>query len=73
MHTQFARAGCEVSDKLTGAVIAPLYLSTTFERDEELELKNGYVYSRLSNPTRKLFEETFARLENGKEAFAFSR
>jgi cystathionine gamma-synthase len=53
--------------------VHPLHLSTTFEREKEsLELKNGYIYSRIGNPTRKSLEDTFAKLEFGTEGFAFS-
>lgn len=68
----YAVAGCEVSDPLTGAVTPPIHFSTTFERDENLELSRGYNYARLGNPTRNLLETTFTRLENGIESFAFS-
>jgi len=68
----FARAGCDLADSTTGAIIPPIHLSTTYERDENLNLVDGYMYSRISNPTRRLFEETLASLENGNEAFAFS-
>ena len=41
--TIFASAGCE-TDALTGAVVAPLHLSTTYERDADtLELR-GHAY-----------------------------
>ena len=72
IDTIFATAGCDPSDPQTGAVTPPIYLSTTFERDEELQLSRGFNYSRLGNPTRQLLEKTFAQLEQGKEAFAFS-
>lgn len=72
IDTILATSGCEVSDISTGAVTPPIHLSTTFERDENLELSKGFCYSRSSNPTRQLLEKTFAKLENGKEAFAFS-
>ena len=70
--SNFARAGCDLADSSTGAIIPPIHLSTTYERDENLNLVDGYMYSRISNPTRRLFEETLASLENGNEAFAFS-
>ena len=72
IDTILATAGCEVSDFSTGAVTPPIHLSTTFERDENLTLSKGFCYSRSSNPTRLLLETTFVKLENGKEAFAFS-
>lgn len=72
LDTIFATAGCDPSDPQTGAVTPPIYLATTYERDEELQLSRGFNYSRLGNPTRQLFEKTFVQLEKGREAFAFS-
>ena len=60
-------------DESTGALIPPLHMSTTFERDAQGELSRGYMYSRLGNPTRNHFEEVFTKLERGgAESFAFS-
>ena len=72
LTTNLAHAGCRKSDPATGAVIPPIYLSSTFERDEDGELSRGFNYSRLGNPTRVLLEQTLAELEGGSEAFAFS-
>ena len=73
LDTLFASAGCEESDPSTGAVVAPLHLSTTFERRKDtLEYPGANYYIRTGNPTRDLFETTFAKIENGSEAFAFS-
>jgi cystathionine gamma-synthase len=68
----FATAGCEDADLQTGALTPPIHFSTTYERDEDLELSRGFNYSRIGNPTRNLLETTFAKIENGVEAFAFS-
>jgi cystathionine gamma-synthase len=69
----YAISGCDISDELTGAIVPPLYFSTTYERDKEtLQLSKGFNYSRLSNPTRLLLEKTFTKLENGIEGYAFS-
>jgi cystathionine gamma-synthase len=73
LDTLYATAGCDHPDPTTGAVIPPIYLSTTYERNKDtLELTGGYNYSRLGNPTRVLLETTFAKLEGGTHAFAFS-
>jgi cystathionine gamma-synthase len=72
VDTQFVKAGCEFADPTTGAIIPPLHFSTNFERNTEGELPHGHIYSRISNPTRKLLETTFTSLEGGKESFAFS-
>ncbi len=64
--------GNPFKDKNTAAVVSPLYLSTTFERDENYELPNGYLYTRAGNPNRQQLENMLAALENGAEAMAFS-
>ena len=59
-------------DSATGAVAPPIYLSTTFERDEDGEYSRGFVYSRGNNPNRQQLEECMALLEGGACAAAFS-
>jgi cystathionine gamma-synthase len=59
-------------DKITGAVIQPITMSTTFERNEEGGYNSGYIYSRSSNPNRTSLENVLAQLESGAEAAAFS-
>ncbi|KAJ3207718.1 hypothetical protein HDU67_007282 [Dinochytrium kinnereticum] len=58
-------------DPITGAVIPPLSLSTTFAQDGA-GLHKGYDYSRSGNPTRAAFEKAVAALEGGKYALAFA-
>lgn len=58
-------------DPTTGAVIPPLYLSTTFEQ-ESPGVHKGYEYSRCQNPTRTALELCLADLEEGAECAAFS-
>ena len=58
-------------DAATGAVAAPIHLSTTFERDAEGGYPHGYVYARSANPTRHALEEGLAALEGGEDAAAF--
>jgi cystathionine gamma-synthase len=58
-------------DPATGAVAAPIHLSTTFERDAEGGYAHGYVYGRSANPNRHALEEGLAVLEGGEEAAAF--
>lgn len=72
LETILASAGCYQSDPLTGAVVPPLYLSTAYERDEELMLSRGFNYSRTSNPSRLAFETAMAEIEGGSECLAFS-
>lgn len=59
-------------DPLTGAVIPPVYQTSTFAQDGINVLRAGHEYSRGSNPTRNGFEEQLAALEHGERAFAFA-
>ena len=63
--------GSERPDPTTGALITPIYQTSTFAF-EDVGKTRGYDYSRTSNPTRKVLEETIARLEGGKAGFAFA-
>jgi cystathionine gamma-synthase len=58
-------------DAATGAVAAPIHLSTTFERNPEGGYPHGYSYGRSGNPTRQALEEGLAALEGGEDAAAF--
>ena len=53
-------------DPVTGAVIPPISLSTTFKQNAPGEPKAGFDYSRSGNPTRDAFEKAVAALEKGK-------
>lgn len=59
-------------DPQTGAVVPPLHLSTTFERDADGGWARGFKYTRYTNPTRASLEECLAALEGGAGACAFS-
>lgn len=58
-------------DPTTGAIMTPIYLTSTFVQ-ESPGVHKGYEYSRTSNPTRKAYENCLASLENGKHGFAFA-
>lgn len=58
-------------DPITGAVVTPISLATTFVQKSPGE-HTGYEYSRTGNPTRAAFEECIAKCENGKYALAFA-
>ncbi len=58
-------------DPVTGAIMTPVYLSTTFVQ-ESPGVHKGYEYSRTSNPTRRAFEDCLASLEGGVQGFAFA-
>ena len=59
-------------DAATGAVSAPLHLSTTFESDTDGGFARGYKYSRDDKPNRPALETCLADLEGGTTAVAFS-
>jgi cystathionine gamma-lyase len=70
--TQYVHAGV-APDPLTGAILNPVTLSTTFVQESvELYLEKGYSYSRSGNPTVTAFEQRMAAVENGIGAAAFS-
>jgi cystathionine gamma-synthase len=58
-------------DPATGAVVPPLHLSTTFERDADGGFSRGYSYIRDGNPTCDALEEALRELEGGREAIVF--
>ena len=69
-ETRAIHAG-QKADPTTGAVMMPIYTSSTFEQ-ESPGVHKGYDYSRSANPTRKAFEDCIASLENGEVGFGFS-
>ena len=71
IETLAVHAGHEV-DSATGAVAAPIHLSTTFERDAEGGYPHGYIYGRSANPNRAALEKGLAAMEGGNEAAAFA-
>jgi cystathionine beta-lyase/cystathionine gamma-synthase len=58
-------------DPATGAVIPPIYQTSTYVH-EEVGRHKGYVYSRSGNPTRKSLETCLASLEGAGHGFAFA-
>lgn len=67
--TKAIHAGLE-PDSATGAVMTPIYQTTTYQQSSPGEHK-GFAYSRSSNPTRKALEKNLAALENGKHGLCF--
>src|SRR5207302_6378927 len=55
-----------------GAVAAPIYLSTTFERDVEGTYSRGFMYTRNDNPNRDALERGISALEGGVPSAAFA-
>ena len=58
-------------DPATGAVSAPIHLSTTFERDIEGAYSRGFMYTRNNNPNRQAVERGISMIEGGQTAAAF--
>ena len=59
------------TDMTTGAVIVPVYQTSTYMQ-EAIGKHKGYEYSRTGNPTRKALEDVVAALEEGKYGLAFA-
>ncbi|HME12655.1 MAG TPA: PLP-dependent aspartate aminotransferase family protein [Candidatus Acidoferrum sp.] len=58
-------------DPATGAIVAPIYQTSTYVY-EELGKHKGYDYARTNHPNRKALERTMAKLEGGHSAYVFS-
>mgnify|MGYP001383467257 FL=1 len=58
-------------DKTTGAIMVPIYASSTYVQESPGKHK-GYEYSRTQNPTRTAYEKCIADLESGIHGFAFA-
>lgn len=71
LETMIAHAGCE-PDPSTGAIVSPIHVSTTFEREADGSYPKGYIYSRSENPNRNQLEATLAQLEGGAMGLAFA-
>src|SRR5262249_57808169 len=55
-----------------GAVVVPIYQTSTFKQDGVGGLRGGYEYSRSANPTRTALETCLAALEGGGSGLAFA-
>ena len=64
-ETRAIHAGYE-PDPTTGAVIPPIYATSTYKQDGVGGLRGGYEYSRSGNPTRTALEGNLAALEEGE-------
>ena len=69
-ETLTVHAGVE-PDPATGAVMTPIYQTSTFAQTGINEHK-GYDYARTANPTRTALQNSVAALERGKHALAYS-
>jgi len=64
--------GGQHHDPNTGAVMPPVYQTSTFVQKSPGKPIGDYEYSRASNPTRTALEHALASIENGNRALAFS-
>lgn len=58
-------------DPSTGAIVAPIYQTSTYV-NEEVGKNKGYDYARTNHPNRKALERTVAKLEGGQNAYVFT-
>ena len=70
-ETRAIHAGQE-SDPRNGAVMTPVYFSSTFEQDAPAQPRGGYEYSRTSNPTRTALQDNLASLEGAEWGLCFA-
>jgi len=61
----------QTPDPSTGAVITPIYQTSTYVQDA-LGVHKGYEYARTQNPTRSALEGNLAAIEHGRAAFGFA-
>jgi cystathionine beta-lyase/cystathionine gamma-synthase len=60
------------ADPATGAIVAPIYQTSTYVSEELGKTKGGFDYARTNHPNRKALERTVAKLEEGHSAYVFS-
>jgi cystathionine gamma-synthase len=72
MHfeTKAIHAGMHI-DVETGALAAPIHLSTTFERSEQGEASRGFSYVRDGNPTQAQLEEALSAIDGAEASLVF--
>jgi len=59
-------------DPVTKALVPPIHMASTYQRDEDNGYSSGRVYARADNPTFDQAEATLAALEGGPKALIFS-
>lgn len=67
-----AAQGLGFIEPVTKAVVQPIHVSTTYERDPDNQYRAGRCYSRADNPAYDQVEATLAALEQGTDALVFS-
>src|SRR5437899_9312316 len=76
-HKDFAAASLAAQamgwiDPVTKAVVPPIHMASTYQRDEDNGYRSGRIYARADNPTFDQAEATLAALEGGAKALVFS-
>jgi len=66
-----AAQACGHVDGPTGAIIPPIYMATTYERDPDNQYSRGFIYSRPDNPMSRNVEEVLGALEGGARAVLY--
>jgi cystathionine gamma-lyase len=69
--TRAVHAGQE-PDGRTGAIMTPLFLTSTYVQDGVARPRHGHEYARVTNPTRTALEGNLASLEGGAHGIAFA-
>ncbi|MEL7471750.1 MAG: cystathionine gamma-synthase [Planctomycetota bacterium] len=69
--TRAVHAG-QAPDPCTGAIMTPVYMTSTFAQPSPGEFIGEYDYSRAANPTRTALEANLASLENGRHGLCFA-
>ncbi len=69
--TRAIHAG-QAPDPATGAIMTPIYQTSTFVQSSPGEFVEDYDYSRGANPTRTALQKNIASLENARHGLAFS-
>jgi cystathionine gamma-synthase len=59
-------------DPVTKAVVPPIHMASTYQRDEDNNYSSGRIYARADNPTFDQAETTLAALEGGAKGLIFS-
>ena len=70
-NTDAIHAGYE-PDEFMGSINVPIYASTTFAQNAPNDLRGGYEYGRVANPTVDSLARTIAALEGGKHSRVYS-
>ena len=64
--------GGQHHEKVTGAVMTPVFQTSTYVQTSPGKPVGDYEYSRAANPTRQALEDALASIENGARGLAFA-